>query len=179
MRTGFDIWCLGPGTKSQAAAGTRPQAEAIGRSPRNRRAAVARGYGGSGLYVANTLSANMAKLHFASNFHEFVRDVQDIAGGLLVTQPTWQDWQNEKLRPHLDRYLGGAPGWNAETRMRLWSMLHHTFASDFAGWHEVCTIHAEGSFASQKMMLLHEAPMDLYCQKAREIAGLEAVTAPT
>jgi 4-hydroxybutyryl-CoA dehydratase/vinylacetyl-CoA-Delta-isomerase len=129
-------------------------------------------FGGSGLYVANPLISNMAKLHFASHFHDFVRDIQDISGGLLVTQPTYKDWQQEALKPYLERYMGGAGEFDAEQRLKLMSTLHHVCASDFAGWHEVCSIHAEGSFATQKMMLLAEAPSDLYRSKAKEIVGL-------
>jgi 4-hydroxybutyryl-CoA dehydratase/vinylacetyl-CoA-Delta-isomerase len=129
-------------------------------------------FGGSGLYTANCLTSNMAKLYFASNFHEFVRDIQDIAGGLLVTQPTYQDWLREDLRVDLERYMGGAGGYNAKQRLKLMSMLHHTVASDFGGWHEVCTVHAEGSFAAQKMMLAIEAPSEMYKNRARDIVGI-------
>jgi 4-hydroxybutyryl-CoA dehydratase / vinylacetyl-CoA-Delta-isomerase len=129
-------------------------------------------FGGSGLYVANRLNSNMAKLHFASNFHEFVRNIQDIAGGLVVTQPTYQDWQHAELHPYLEKYMGGAGNYTAKERLKLMSMLHHMVASDFAGWHEVCTIHAEGSFAAQKMMLFAEAPMDMYKERAKKIVGL-------
>ena len=129
-------------------------------------------FGGSGLYVANRLTSNMAKLYFASNFHEFIRDIQDICGGILVTQPTYQDWQRDELRPYLERYMGGAGDYHAEERLRLMSMLHHTVASDFGGWHEVCTVHAEGSFAAQKMMLAIEAPTEMYKKRAREIVGI-------
>ncbi|MCP4752388.1 MAG: hypothetical protein GY866_15955 [Proteobacteria bacterium] len=125
----------------------------------------------TGYFVANRLTSNMAKLFFASNFHEFIRDLQDICGGLLVTQPTYQDWKNEELHPFLERSLGGANGYNAEERMKLMSMAHHIMASDFAGWHEVCTIHAEGSFAAQKMMLGIEAPVESYKEKARKMVG--------
>jgi len=129
-------------------------------------------FGGSGLYIANCLTSNMAKLHFASNFHEFVRDIQDICGGILVTQPTYQDWEHVELRPYLERYMGGAGAYTAEQRMKLMSTLHHIAASDFAGWHEVCTIHGEGSLASQKMMLGIEAPLDVYKERAKKIVGL-------
>jgi len=128
---------------------------------------------GTGLYVPNRLWSNMAKLHFASGYHEFVRDLQDIAGGILVTQPTYTDWQNPELRPYLERYLGGAGTWDAERRLKLMSALHHTVASDHHGWSEVCTIHAEGSFATQKMMILAEAPMDRYKKIAAELVGIE------
>ena len=130
-------------------------------------------FAGSGLYVPHTLRANIAKLHFADGFHALMRDVQDIAGGLLVTQPTYQDWQNADIRPHLERYLGGAGSYDAHKRLKLMSMLHHVFASEFAGWHQVCTIHAEGSIAAQKMMLLAEAPHDDYKRVARHAIGID------
>jgi len=129
-------------------------------------------FGGSGLYVANRLRSNMAKLYFASNFHEFIRDIQDLAGGLVVTQPSYPDWQHDDLRPYLERYMGGAGAYTAEERLKLMSMLHHLVASDFAGWHEVCTVHAEGSFSAQKMMLMAEAPMEMYKERAKTLLGL-------
>jgi 4-hydroxybutyryl-CoA dehydratase/vinylacetyl-CoA-Delta-isomerase len=129
-------------------------------------------FGGSGFFVANRLLSNMAKLHFASNFHQFIRSIQDLAGGILVTQPSFRDWEHRELRPYLEQYMGGAGSFTAEERLKLMSMLHHLVASDFAGWHEVCTIHAEGSFAAQKRMLMEEAPMEMYKQKAREVVGL-------
>jgi 4-hydroxybutyryl-CoA dehydratase/vinylacetyl-CoA-Delta-isomerase len=129
-------------------------------------------FGGSGLYVAKCLTSNMAKLYFASNFHDFVRNIQDISGGLVVTQPTYQDWEHAELKPYLERYMGGAGPFTAEERLKLMSMLHHLVASDFAGWHEVCTVHAEGSFAAQKMMLGLEAPIDMYKEKAKALIGL-------
>ena len=127
---------------------------------------------GSGLYVANRLNSNMAKLHFASKFHEFVRNIQDLTGGLIVTQPTYQDWNNPDIRPYLERSLGGSEGFPAEARLKLMSAMHHMLASDFAGWHEVCSVHAEGSFAAQKMTLQQEAPMNQYKEYARKISGL-------
>ncbi len=126
----------------------------------------------SGFYVADRLTANIAKLFFASNFHEFVRDIQDLCGGLLVTQPTYQDWQNEELRPYLEKSLGGANGYTAEERLKLMSYAHHIVASDFHGYHETLTIHAEGSFATQKMMMGLEAPLEMYKENARKMIGI-------
>jgi 4-hydroxybutyryl-CoA dehydratase/vinylacetyl-CoA-Delta-isomerase len=143
---------------------TRALARAAQSEPEN--------FHGSGLYVARPLLSNMAKMHFAAGFHEYVRDIQDIAGGLLVTQPTYRDWNHPELKPYLERYLGGAEPYGAQERLQLFSLLRHLVASDFSGWHEVCTIHAEGSLATQRMMLLAEAPMDAYKERARKVAGL-------
>jgi 4-hydroxybutyryl-CoA dehydratase/vinylacetyl-CoA-Delta-isomerase len=129
-------------------------------------------FAGSGLYIANLLTSNMAKLYFASSFHEVSEAFRTSAGGILVTQPTYQDWKHDALRPHLERYMGGAGEYTAEERLKLMSVLHHAVASDFGGWHEVCTIHAEGSFAAQKMMLAIEAPTEMYKRRAKEIVGI-------
>ena len=59
-------------------------------------------------------------------------------------------------------------------RFEIFSMLRHLVASDFSGWHEVCTIHAEGSIASQKMMLMAEAPTEIDKSYAREVVGLSS-----
>jgi len=53
-------------------------------------------------------------------------------------------------------------------------MLRHLVASDFSGWHEACTIHAEGSIAPQKMMLMADAPMEIYRTHAGEVVGLHS-----
>jgi aromatic ring hydroxylase len=68
--------------------------------------------------------------------------------------------------------MGGAGEYTAEERMKLMSLLHHVVASDFAGWHEVCSIHAEGSFAAQKMMMRMEAPVAMYKERAKVLVGL-------
>ena len=39
--------------------------------------------------------------------------------------------------------------------------------------HEIRTVHAEGSFAAQKMMILMEAPMEMHKESANRIIGLD------
>ena len=50
-------------------------------------------------------TTNIAKYTFATGFHEAVRAVQDCAGGLLVTGPGGDDWDNPEIRPVLEKYL--------------------------------------------------------------------------
>ena len=53
------------------------------------------------------LYVNMAKYHFAHGYHEAVRDVQDIAGGALVTGPGAEDLENEETARYYDKYYAG------------------------------------------------------------------------
>ena len=66
-----------------------------------------------GQVVPDPLLVNMAKLHFATNYHQAVAHLQDLAGGLLVTGPGGEDLDNPELRPYLERYFGGRKGVSA------------------------------------------------------------------
>jgi aromatic ring hydroxylase len=43
-----------------------------------------------------------------------------------------------------------------------------------ASFHEVTTVHAEGSMAAQKMMILAESPLKKYKEKAKRAAGIKS-----
>ena len=48
--------------------------------------------------IPKTLVVNMAKLHFATNFHQMLAYVQDITGGLIATGPGEADLNGEETR---------------------------------------------------------------------------------
>ncbi len=122
--------------------------------------------------VPNPLVANMAKLHFASKYHEFVKLIQDIGGGILATSPDRRDWENPDIHGYLEHYLGGVAEESALDRLK---MVHETMrhvCSHESAFHEVTTVHAEGSMAAQKMMILHESPLHQYEEMAKVAAGI-------
>jgi len=122
--------------------------------------------------VPNPLTANMAKLHFASKYHDFVKLIQDIGGGILATSPDKRDWNNTDIHDYLEHYLGGAQEYSTMERLQ---MIHETMrhvCSHESAFHEVTTVHAEGSMAAQKMMILHESPLERYEQRAKVAAGI-------
>lgn len=122
--------------------------------------------------VPNPLIANMAKLHFASKYHDFVKLIQDIGGGILATSPDKKDWENPDIHDYLEHYLGGAEKYSTMERLQ---MIHETMrhvCSHESAFHEVTTVHAEGSMAAQKMMILHESPLEQYEEKAKVAAGI-------
>ena len=122
--------------------------------------------------VPNPLIANMAKLHFASKYHEFVKLIQDIGGGILATTPDKRDWDNPEIHDYLEHYLGGSAEYSTLERLQ---MVHETMrrvCSHESAFHEVTTVHAEGSMAAQKMMILHESPIERYETRAKIAAGI-------
>jgi len=122
--------------------------------------------------VPNPLITNMAKLHFAKNYHEIVKLIQDIAGGIITTAPTYLDWQNPEIHDYLDHYLGASAKYTTEERMRLIQLTHNLVASGDAGHMEVTTVHAEGSMEAQRMMILVESPLKEYRDLALFVAGV-------
>jgi len=123
--------------------------------------------------VPNPLIANMAKLHFAGKYHHFIQLIQDVAGGIITTAPTYKDWENPDIHDYMEHYLGGSEKFTTEQRLRLIELAHRMVASAEHGHMEVTTVHAEGSMEAQKMMILFEAPLAEYSSMAKRMVGIE------
>jgi aromatic ring hydroxylase len=125
-----------------------------------------------GIAVPNTLIVNMAKWHFAKNYHQAIAYAQDIAGGLLVTAPGKGDLTSADVGDYVRKYLGGRAGVDGEKRLRAMNLVKDLTTTDFGGYQAVLAIHAEGSIEAEKMATLREhdaAPFKAY---AREIAQI-------
>ena len=122
--------------------------------------------------VPSPLITNMAKLHFAKNYHEIMKLIQDISGGIITTAPTYLDWQNPETHDYLEHYLGGSARYTTEERMRLVQLTHDMVASGDSAHMEVTTVHAEGSMEAQRMMILIESPLKQYRDLALLVAGV-------
>ena len=125
-----------------------------------------------GLAVPNTLITNVAKYHFAHNYHHAVQLVQDLAGGILVTGPATEDFTSEATRAYVMKYLGGAKGHDAEKRIRLLNLIADLTASDFGGYQEVLAVHAEGGFEAEKLQAYREYDFKTVAAYARKLAGI-------
>ncbi len=121
--------------------------------------------------VPNPVTTNIAKYHFADKYHGLVKLIQDIAGGALITKPTYLDWQNPETHGLMDKYLSGKAGTSSEARLRMFDLIRRQLASEY----EVMVLHGEGSLMSQRMMILAEAREELNrCKKlADDMAGIK------
>jgi 4-hydroxybutyryl-CoA dehydratase / vinylacetyl-CoA-Delta-isomerase len=109
-----------------------------------------------GIAIPNTEVVNIAKLHFAANYHQALMHVQDLTGGLLVTGPGEEDLNNPETAGDIDHYLGARTGFSTEERLRTINMISDVTSGDFGGYHAVLAIHAEGSLEAEKMTILRE-----------------------
>ena len=122
--------------------------------------------------VPSPLLVNIAKLHFAENYHQMIAYLQDISGGILVTAPGEDDLLNPETRPLIEKYLGGKAGIPTVDRLRLLSMISELTASDFAGYQAVLAVHAEGSIEAEKMTIHREYDFRNSLELAKYVAGL-------
>jgi 4-hydroxybutyryl-CoA dehydratase / vinylacetyl-CoA-Delta-isomerase len=126
----------------------------------------------TGIAYPDPLTVNIAKWTFARDYSEAVKLDIDIAGGLLVTGPSGEDWQNPEVRPYLEKYFAGATP--AAERLALLNLASDILARDYAGYQNVLAVHAEGSLEAEKLMIWRSydpAP-------ARELAGRLAGVRP-
>ncbi len=126
-----------------------------------------------GIYAPDALTTNMAKWHFAHNYHEALQHVQDIAGGMLVTGPGVEDFANPDTGDLLRKYLVGRAGADGEMRTRAMNMVSDLTTGDFGGYHTVLAIHAEGSLEAEKLMISRAYDTSRTLKYAKQLAGLE------
>jgi 4-hydroxybutyryl-CoA dehydratase/vinylacetyl-CoA-Delta-isomerase len=127
---------------------------------------------GAGYYMPHILYTNVGKVWTAKLFHESVRMVQEIAGGLIDTVPSVSDWENPELRPFIDKYLKGKADVPTDYRLRLFRVLQ-----DLTTYGTACywlTISAVGAGALQgaKMMVSRETDFVSKERLAKELSGI-------
>jgi aromatic ring hydroxylase len=130
--------------------------------------------GANGVWLPDPLIVNMAKYAFAHGFHEATARLIDLAGGLLVTGPGQEDWEDPDVRPVLEKYLAAAAP--AHERLPMLNLIADLTARDFGGYQAVLAGHAEGSLEAEKMMMLRSYDGGRARRYARRLAGLEPVS---
>ncbi len=105
-----------------------------------------------GVAVPNPIATNMAKYHFAHHYHDVVKIVQDLAGGLLVTAPTYKDYQIPELKVNIDKYLQGAKHISTENRLRMFDLIRRITSDEM----ETICLHGEGSPMAERMTIFME-----------------------
>src|SRR3546814_1600879 len=59
----------------------------------------------SGMVFPNTLAVNATKYYLAANFHQTIKYLHDLAGGLVITVPMEADLRNEESGKFIRKFL--------------------------------------------------------------------------
>lgn len=107
----------------------------------------------SGMVFPNTLAVNAAKYYYAANYHQMIKYVHDLSGGLVLTQPLEADLRNPDTGPYIRKYLSTKQNVDVETRMRIYNFIRDYTADSYGGWHLVVALQAGGGLPAQRLMM--------------------------
>ena len=126
----------------------------------------------SGMIHPNVLAVNVAKYYYANNFHEIIKQLHDLGGGLVLTLPTEGDLRNEESGKYLRKYLHTRNGVDVEDRMRVYNLIRDLTADAYGGWNLVTTLQAGGGLVAQRIMMNRTFDMATARKKALAAAGV-------
>ncbi|MCP1103682.1 4-hydroxybutyryl-CoA dehydratase/vinylacetyl-CoA-Delta-isomerase [Aequitasia blattaphilus] len=127
----------------------------------------------AGNFYVDTLLANVCKQNITRLPYEITRLAEDIAGGLMVTMPSQLDYDNEHLRPYIDKYLKGIDAVSTEDRMRVLRLIENITLGTAAVGYRTESMHGAGSPQAQRIMIGRQANMEHKKELAKNIAGVK------
>ncbi|MFH1135993.1 MAG: 4-hydroxyphenylacetate 3-hydroxylase N-terminal domain-containing protein [Pseudomonadota bacterium] len=126
----------------------------------------------SGVFLADPVIANSGLNYIRSRVGDHLAHLHDLAGGLVSTMPTEDDWQNPDLRKYLETHLRGGAGFSTEERLRVLNLVQDLAASRLTGTILGFSINAAGSPATNKVVVHGLYDLEKRKNIARKIAGL-------
>ncbi len=128
----------------------------------------------TGMVYPNTLAINAAKYYYAANYHQTVRYLHDLSGGLVLTLPGEADLRNPVSGKYIRKYLHTKPGVDVEQRMRVYNLIRDLTADAYGGWHFVVALQAGGGLSAQRFMMSRTYDLKRARAKALAAAGVKA-----
>ena len=115
----------------------------------------------AGNYLIDLLLANVCKQNVTRFPYEIARLAQDLAGGLMVTQPSEADYRNPELKPYIEKYLKGVASVPTEDRMRLLRLIENMTMGTAAVGYLPESMHGAGSPQAQRIMIARQSNLEM------------------
>ncbi|SHH14333.1 4-hydroxyphenylacetate 3-hydroxylase family protein [Pollutimonas bauzanensis] len=128
----------------------------------------------SGIYMNDAMLANVCKQNVTRFPYELSRLAQDIAGGLMVTLPSQQDFENEVTGPLLKKYLKGRSNVPVEHRARLLRLIENMTLGRNAVGYLTESMHGAGSPQAQRIHIHRIMNIEKKKGYAKGLAGVSA-----
>lgn len=127
----------------------------------------------SGVYLSDDMLSNVCKHHVTRMPYEIGRLAQDLAGGLVATMPSEQDFRSEEVGVLVDKYLRGRADVPTETRMRIMRLIENMTLGRNAVGYLTESMHGAGSPQAQRIQIARQMQLDFKKRLARILAGIE------
>jgi 4-hydroxybutyryl-CoA dehydratase/vinylacetyl-CoA-Delta-isomerase len=127
----------------------------------------------SGTYNVNVLLANVHKHNVTRFPYEISRLAQDIAGGLMVTMPSNEDFRSPETGKWLEKYLRGRSDIPTENRMRILRLIENITLGTAAVGYLTESMHGAGSPQAQRIMISRRVNMEEKQKAAKKLCGID------
>lgn len=131
----------------------------------------------SGVFINDDMIANVCKHHVTKMPYEIGRLAQDLAGGLMVTLPSEQDYEHPDVGPLIKKYLKGRDDISTEDRMRILRLIENMTMGRNAVGYLTESMHGAGSPQAQRIQIARQMQLDIKKQLAQNLAGIDTDTA--
>ena len=127
----------------------------------------------AGNWENDALLANVCKHNVTRFPYELGRLAQDLAGGLMVTMPSQQDFEHPEAGPILEKYLKGREDVPTEDRMRVLRLIENLTLGRNAVGYLTESLHGAGSPQAQRILIGRQADIEGKKTLARKLAGID------
>ncbi len=135
----------------------------------------------AGNYQIDLLLANVCKQNVTRFPYEIVRLAEDIAGGLMVTMPSEQDFKSglkvgqtgKTVGEWCNKFFAAAPGVTTENRMRVLRFLENICLGSAAVGYRTESMHGAGSPQAQRIMIARQGNIAQKKELAKVLAGIK------
>jgi 4-hydroxybutyryl-CoA dehydratase / vinylacetyl-CoA-Delta-isomerase len=128
----------------------------------------------AGNYQCDEMLANVCKHHVTRSPFELARLAQDLAGGLVGTLPSDQDFQSSTTGPWLRKYLQTRPEVPVENRRRVLRLIENMTLGRNAVGYLTESLHGAGSPQAQRVRIARLSQMEQKQAWAKRLAGVRA-----
>ena len=115
----------------------------------------------AGNYLIDLLLANVCKQNVTRFPYEIARLAQDLAGGLMVTQPSEADYRNPATHDYIEKYLKGVASVPTEDRMRVLRLIENMTMGTAAVGYLPESMHGAGSPQAQRIMIARQSNLEM------------------
>ena len=128
----------------------------------------------SGTVQPDGMLANVCKHHVTKMPYEIGRIAQDLAGGLVATMPSEQDYRHAEIGPLLEKYLRGRADVPTEHRMRILRLIENMTLGRNAVGYLTESMHGAGSPQAQRIQIRRQMQIEFRKELAKILAGVQS-----
>ncbi|QGN54211.1 4-hydroxyphenylacetate 3-hydroxylase family protein [Novosphingobium sp. Gsoil 351] len=126
----------------------------------------------SGIFMNDEMLANVCKHNVTRFPYEISRLAQDLAGGLMVTLPSEQEFESEVTGPILRKYLQGRANVPIEHRQRMLRLIENMTLGRNAVGYLTESLHGAGSPQAQRIQIQRQMDVEKKKKYAQNLAGI-------